>query len=75
MAPTAFSLARPLTTLPPDGPGKPCGLLVSAGPRSTVLEAFLISTGIVALAAMGVFLLVLVVGFVYEWKKGALEWE
>ncbi len=25
--------------------------------------------------AMGVFLLILVVGFVYEWKKGALEWE
>ena len=25
--------------------------------------------------AMGLFLLVLVVGFVYEWKKGALEWE
>ena len=31
--------------------------------------------GIVALAAMGVFLLVLVVGFIYEWKKGALEWD
>lgn len=26
-------------------------------------------------AAMGVFLLLLIVGFVYEWKKGALEWE
>jgi len=26
-------------------------------------------------AAMMVFLAVLVVGFVYEWKKGALEWE
>ena len=33
------------------------------------------SVGTVALAAMGVFLLVLVVGFVYEWKKGALEWD
>ena len=31
--------------------------------------------GMVALAAMGVFLLVLVVGFIYEWKKGALEWD
>jgi NADH-quinone oxidoreductase subunit A len=31
--------------------------------------------GIVAMAAMGVFLLVLVVGFIYEWKKGALEWD
>ncbi|NCX94536.1 MAG: NADH-quinone oxidoreductase subunit A [Gammaproteobacteria bacterium] len=25
--------------------------------------------------AMGVFLLLLLVGFAYEWKKGALEWE
>ena len=31
--------------------------------------------GLVGVAAMGVFLLVLVVGFVYEWKKGALEWD
>jgi NADH-quinone oxidoreductase subunit A len=27
------------------------------------------------LAAMGVFLAILVVGFIYEWKKGALEWD
>ncbi|MBS0289342.1 MAG: NADH-quinone oxidoreductase subunit A [Proteobacteria bacterium] len=25
--------------------------------------------------AMGIFLGVLLVGFLYEWKKGALEWE
>ena len=25
--------------------------------------------------SMVVFLLILTVGFVYEWKKGALEWE
>lgn len=25
--------------------------------------------------AMGVFLLLLTIGFVYEWRKGALEWE
>lgn len=25
--------------------------------------------------AMAVFLIILVVGFLYEWKKGALEWE
>ncbi len=31
--------------------------------------------GLAGLAAMGVFLLVLVVGFIYEWKKGALEWD
>jgi len=27
------------------------------------------------LGAMGIFLAVLVVGFVYEWRKGALEWD
>jgi NADH-quinone oxidoreductase subunit A len=26
-------------------------------------------------AAMAIFLGILVVGFIYEWKKGALEWE
>jgi NADH-quinone oxidoreductase subunit A len=31
--------------------------------------------GMVGLIAMTVFLGVLVVGFIYEWKKGALEWE
>jgi NADH-quinone oxidoreductase subunit A len=31
--------------------------------------------GRLGLAAMAVFLLILVVGFVYEWKKGALEWD
>ena len=31
--------------------------------------------GAFGFAAMMVFLAVLVVGFVYEWKKGALEWE
>lgn len=28
-----------------------------------------------AIAAMGVFLALLTIGFIYEWKKGALEWE
>ena len=31
--------------------------------------------GTFGLAAMGIFLAVLVIGFIYEWKKGALEWE
>ena len=31
--------------------------------------------GGVGLIAMTVFLGILVIGFVYEWKKGALEWE
>ncbi|MFO1401203.1 MAG: NADH-quinone oxidoreductase subunit A [Steroidobacteraceae bacterium] len=32
-------------------------------------------TGAFGLVVMGVFLTILVVGFVYEWKKGALEWD
>jgi NADH-quinone oxidoreductase subunit A len=32
-------------------------------------------TGVAAFWAMMVFLGVLTIGFVYEWKKGALEWE
>ncbi|NNJ10224.1 NADH-quinone oxidoreductase subunit A [Chloroflexales bacterium ZM16-3] len=31
--------------------------------------------GVPGLLAMGVFFLFLLVGFVYEWKKGALRWE
>ena len=33
------------------------------------------SIGGFGLVAMGVFLLILIVGFIYEWKKGALEWD
>ena len=33
------------------------------------------SIGKLGLIAMAVFLAVLVVGFIYEWKKGALEWD
>jgi len=28
-----------------------------------------------AFIAMMIFLLILVVGFIYEWRKGAIEWE
>ena len=31
--------------------------------------------GTACIIAMGVFLLVLVIGFIYEWNKGALEWD
>ncbi|MEM9533020.1 MAG: NADH-quinone oxidoreductase subunit A [Pseudomonadota bacterium] len=31
--------------------------------------------GMFGLLAMTLFLLILVIGFVYEWKKGALDWE
>ncbi len=31
--------------------------------------------GTFGFVAMSMFLAILVVGFIYEWKKGALEWE
>lgn len=31
--------------------------------------------GLFGFGAMMVFLIILVIGFIYEWKKGALEWE
>ena len=31
--------------------------------------------GLFGFLAMMVFLFILVVGFIYEWKKGALEWD
>ncbi len=31
--------------------------------------------GWMGFVAMGIFLLLLLIGFIYEWKKGALEWE
>ena len=40
-------------------------------PWAVALDAI----GYQGLIAMGIFLLVLVVGFVYEWRKGALEWD
>lgn len=33
------------------------------------------SIGTFGFIAMAIFLGILVVGFIYEWKKGALEWE
>jgi NADH-quinone oxidoreductase subunit A len=33
------------------------------------------TVGTFGLVAMGIFLGLLVVGFIYEWKKGALEWD
>ena len=32
-------------------------------------------TGWFGIIAMAIFLGILVVGFIYEWKRGALEWE
>ena len=31
--------------------------------------------GLFGLIAMAIFLTILVVGFIYEWKKGALDWD
>ena len=40
-------------------------------PRAVVLKEI----GLFGFVAMVIFLGILVVGFVYEWMKGALEWE
>ena len=40
-------------------------------PWAVVLDA----VGMVGFTAMVIFLAILVIGFIYEWKKGALEWE
>jgi NADH-quinone oxidoreductase subunit A len=40
-------------------------------PWAIVLEEI----GTFGFVAMLIFLAILVVGFIYEWKKGALEWE
>ena len=40
-------------------------------PWAVVLD----KVGLVGFWAMMIFLGILVVGFIYEWKKGALEWE
>jgi len=41
--------------------------LIFASPEPVSLNELKIS--------MSIFLLLLVVGFIFEWKKGALEWE
>lgn len=40
-------------------------------PWAIVLE----DIGLFGILSMGIFLGILVIGFIYEWKKGALEWE
>ena len=40
-------------------------------PWAIVLE----DIGVFGVLAMGMFLGILIIGFIYEWKKGALEWE
>ena len=44
---------------------------VLAGGHAVSLDGI----GLFGVIAMGIFLAVLVVGFIYEWMKGALEWD
>ena len=44
-------------------------------PWAVVFKDLLAQSGQFAFWSMFVFIVVLGVGFVYEWKKGALEWE
>jgi NADH-quinone oxidoreductase subunit A len=45
-------------------------------PWAVVLRQFVDnSLGLFALVEMFVFIIILLVGYVYAWKKGALEWE
>ncbi|MCF6764309.1 NADH-quinone oxidoreductase subunit A [Thiotrichales bacterium 19S3-7] len=38
-------------------------------------SAVLSKLSLIAFLSMMLFLLILLIGFIYEWKKGALEWE
>jgi NADH-quinone oxidoreductase subunit A len=45
-------------------------------PWAVVLRQFVAANnGVFALIEMAVFIIILLVGLVYAWKKGALEWE
>lgn len=45
-------------------------------PWAVVLSRFVDNgMGLFALVEMAIFIVILLVGYVYAWKKGALEWE
>jgi len=45
-------------------------------PWAVVLRTFMAqSLGIFAFIEMTIFIIILMVGYVYAWKKGAMEWE
>jgi len=57
-------------------------MMQTAMPRYDLEIAFLFpwaislgGIGILGFTSMMIFLFILTVGFVYEWKKGALDWE
>ena len=55
-----------------------CGFDPFDDARNTFLFPWCVTLGSLPLFAywsMFIFLFILTVGFIYEWKKGALEWE
>lgn len=45
-------------------------------PWAVILKQFIqAKAGVFALIEMGAFVIILLVGLIYAWKKGALEWE
>lgn len=44
-------------------------------PWAVVYKELMTEVGSYAFWSMFVFIVILTVGFIYEWKKGALEWE
>lgn len=45
-------------------------------PWAVILKQFIqAKAGVFALVEMGAFVIILLVGLIYAWKKGALEWE
>ena len=53
----------------------PILLFILVGLAVGVAPVVLNEIGLAGFLAMMLFLGILVVGFVYEWMKGALEWE
>ena len=62
----------PLPDALPDLPLFPLGTVVYPGALLPLRDNFGL---LIALAPVGVFLLILILGLVYEWSKGALDWE
>ena len=55
-----------------------CGLPVVTHPcpgERDNAQLDLVQDGVTGFVAVVIFLTILVVGFAYEWKKGALNWE
>ena len=48
---------------------------VLSGLSITTIAFALFVVGLFGLVEMLIFILILLVGYVYAWKKGALEWE